>query len=93
MADNIMDAFLLFVDENDDVRIELDKRIQNYKGNPENITKDVLVPYARELGYNMTVEDVELYNGHESDGTEVPEHLLKTEEQSQIQSSKIISHI
>lgn len=75
MADNIMDAFLLYVDENDDVRKELDRRIMEYKGGSSEITKNVLVPFAREHGYNMTVEDVEYYNGHISDGSEVPEHL------------------
>ena len=75
MADNIMDAFLLFVDENDEVRKELDRKIMEYRGDAADITKDVLVPFAREHGYNMTVEDVEYYNGHISDGSEVPEHL------------------
>lgn len=75
MADNIMDAFLLYVDENDDVRKELDRRIMEYKGGFSEITKNVLVPFAREHGYNMTVEDVEYYNGHICDGSEVPEHL------------------
>ena len=75
MADNIMDAFLLYVDENDDVREELDRRIMEYKGGSSEITENVLMPFAREHGYNMTVEDVEYYNGHISDGSEVPEHL------------------
>ena len=75
MADNIMDAFLLMVDEDAAIREELDNRIMNYKGDPANITKEVLVPFARSLGYNMTEADVEYYNGHENDGSEVPEHL------------------
>lgn len=32
MADNIMDAFLLMVDETPEVREELDRRILNMKG-------------------------------------------------------------
>ena len=75
MADNIMVALLLFVDEDDEVRKELDRRIMEYGGDPSCITRDVLVPFAREHGYDMTVEDVEYYNGHISDGSEVPEHL------------------
>ncbi len=75
MADNIMDAFLLLVDEDDEVRKELDERIRSYEGDPADITRDVLIPYARSLGYDMTEADVELYNGHENDGSEVPEHL------------------
>lgn len=75
MADNIMDAFLLYVDENDEVRKELDRRIMEYEGASSEITENVLVPFAREHGYNMTVEDVEYYNGHIRDGSEVPEHL------------------
>ena len=78
MADNLMDAFLLHVDEDDEVRRELDERIMNYKGDPRYITRDVLVPFARELGYQMTEADVEYYNGHISDGSEVPEHLLQS---------------
>ena len=77
MADNLMDAFLLLVDEDDSVRTELDRRIMDYAGDPALITRDVLVPFARELGYDMTVEDVEYYNGHANDGSEVPEHLLE----------------
>ena len=75
MADNIMDAFLLYVDENETVKDELDRRIMEYPGDTADITKNVLVPFAREHGYDMTVEDVEYYNGHISDGSEVPEHL------------------
>lgn len=78
MADNIMDAFLLFVDENPEVREELDARIMNYPGDTRDITREVLVPFACSLGYNMTEEDVEYYNGHENDGSEVPEHLRKS---------------
>lgn len=81
MADNIMDAFLLLVDENDDIRNELDKRIMSYKGDTSEITEHVLVPFARELGFDMTVEDVEYYNGHESNGSEVPEHLREGREE------------
>ena len=32
MADDLMDAFLIYVDDNDSVREELDSRIRNYKG-------------------------------------------------------------
>ena len=78
MADNLMDAFLLLVDEDDSVRAELDRRIMEFQGDPADITAEVLVPYARELGFMMTVEDVEYYNGHASDGSEVPSHLLDT---------------
>ena len=77
MADNLMDAFLLQVDEDDSIRMELDRRIMDYAGDPALITRDVLVPFARELGYDMTVEDVEYYNGHANDGSEVPKHLLE----------------
>ena len=56
MADNLMDAFLLQVDEDDSIRMELDRRIMGYAGDPALITRDVLVPFARELGYDMTVE-------------------------------------
>lgn len=35
MADDIMDAFLLYVDSEDSVREELDKRIRDYKGGEE----------------------------------------------------------
>ena len=58
MADNIMDAFLLFVDENQDAREGLDERIMNYKGDPALITREVLIPYAAEYGYMITEEDV-----------------------------------
>ena len=51
-----------------------------YGGDPSCITRDVLVPFAREHGYDMTVEDVEYYNGHISDGSEVPEHLRGSNE-------------
>ena len=78
MADNLMDAFLLQVDEDDSIRMELDRRIMEFQGDPADITAEVLVPYARELGFMMTVEDVEYYNGHASDGSEVPPHLLET---------------
>ena len=63
MADNIMDAFLLMVDETPEVREELDRRILSYEGEEANITRDVLLPFAASLGYNMTIEDVELHNG------------------------------
>ena len=79
MADNIMDAFLLMVDETPEVREELDRRIMSYEGEEANITRDVLLPFAASLGYNMTIEDVELYNGHESDGSEIPFHLRNNE--------------
>ena len=79
MADNIMDAFLLMVDETPEVREELDRRILSYEGDEANITRDVLLPFAASLGYNMTIEDVELYNGHESDGSEIPFHLRNNE--------------
>ena len=75
MADNTMDAFLLYVDENQSVKEGLDERIMGYKGNPAFITRDVLIPYAAQYGFIITEEDVELYNGHENDGSEVPEHL------------------
>lgn len=77
MADNLMDAFLLYLDEDDEARKELDARIMDYPGSASDITRDVLIPFARELGYDMTEADVEYYNGHESDGSEVPEHLLQ----------------
>ena len=79
MADNIMDAFLLMVDETPEVREELDRRILSYEGEEANITRDVLLPFAASLGYNMTIEDVELHNGHESDGSEIPFHLRNNE--------------
>ena len=79
MADNIMDAFLLMVDETPEVREELDRRILSYEGEKANITRDVLLPFAASLGYNMTIEDVELHNGHESDGSEIPFHLRNNE--------------
>lgn len=75
MADNIMDAFLLYVDENETVKDELDRRIMEYPGDTADITKNVLVPFAREHGFDMTIEDVEYYNDHIADGSEVPEHL------------------
>ena len=75
MADNIMDAFLLYVDENDDVRKELDARILSYQGDPENITRDVFVPFAREHGYNMTEADVDYYNSNINDGSNIPQEL------------------
>ncbi len=77
MADNIMDAFLLMIDENDEAREELDRRIMEYLGDTSEITRNVLIPFARELGYMMTEADVDLYNGFVSDGSEVPEHLRK----------------
>lgn len=77
MADDLMDAFLIYVDDNDSVREELDFRIRNYKGEKKNITRDVLVSFAREHGFNMSEEDVEYYNGHENDGSEVPEFLFE----------------
>ena len=46
MADSIMHAFLLFVDSDDDVRVELDERIRNYKGERKDITRDVLIPFG-----------------------------------------------
>lgn len=77
MADDLMDAFLIYVDDNDSVREELDFRIRNYKGEKKNITREVLIPFAREHGFNMSEEDVEYYNGHENDGSEVPEFLFE----------------
>lgn len=77
MADDLMDAFLIYVDDNDSVREELDFRIRNYKGEKKTITRDVLIPFAREHGFNMSEEDVEYYNGHENDGSEVPEFLFE----------------
>ena len=77
MADDLMDAFLIYVDDNDSVREEFDFRIRNYKGEKKNITRDVLIPFAREHGFNMSEEDVEYYNGHENDGSEVPEFLFE----------------
>ena len=50
MADNIMDDFLLFVGSDDEVREELDSRIMNYPGEARLITRDVLIPYAKENG-------------------------------------------
>lgn len=79
MADSIMHAFLLFVDSDDDVRVELDERIRNYKGERKDITRDVLIPFAKEQGFSLTEEDVEYYNGHESDGSEVPSFLFEEE--------------
>ncbi len=75
MADNIMDAFLLMLDENDEARKELDKRIMEYPGDTSEITRNVLIPFAAEYGFMMTEADVDLYNGFTSDGSEVPEHL------------------
>ena len=40
MADNIMDAFLLYVDENETVKNELDRRIMEYPGDTADITKN-----------------------------------------------------
>ena len=77
MADNIVDAFLLMIDENDEARKELDRRIMEYPGDTSEITKNVLIPFAAEYGYMITVEDVDLYNGFISDGSEVPEHLRR----------------
>lgn len=79
MADSIMHAFLLFIDSDDDVRVELDERIRNYKGERKDITRDVLIPFAKEQGFALTEEDVEYYNGHESDGSEVPSFLFEEE--------------
>ena len=75
MADNIMDAFLLWIDENDDARQALEERIISYPGAKEEITEKVLIPFAAEHGFIISMEDVELYNGHENDGSEVPPHL------------------
>ena len=80
MADNIMDAFLLMLDENDDVREELDRRIMEYPGDDADITRDVLLPFAAEHGYTMTLSDVDLYNGFASDGSEVPGFLREGKE-------------
>lgn len=77
MAEDLMDAFLIYVDDNDIVREELDFRIRNYKGEKKSITREVLIPFAREHGFNMSEEDVEFYNGHENDGSEVPEFLFE----------------
>ena len=79
MADSIMHAFLLFVDSDDDVMVEHDERIGNYKGERKDITRDVLIPFAKEQGFSLTEEDVEYYNGHESDGSEVPSFLFEEE--------------
>ena len=81
MADNIMDAFLLYVGSDDEIREELDRRIMSWKGDKREITKHVLIPFAAEHGYIMTEEDVELYNGHENDGSEVPSFLFEEEGQ------------
>ena len=59
MADNIMDAFLLYVGSDDEIREELDRRIMSWKGEKREITKHVLIPFAAEHGYIMTEEDVE----------------------------------
>lgn len=77
MADNIMDDFLLFVGSDDEVREELDSRIMNYPGEARLITRDVFIPYAKEHGYEISEEDVELYIGHRLDGSEVPSFLLE----------------
>ena len=75
MADNIMDAFLLMLDEDDEARAELDRRIIAYEGDPEDITREVLVPFAAEKGYRMTEEDVDFYNSSISDGSGAVGHL------------------
>ena len=77
MADNLMDAFLIYVDSDDSVREELDRRIMSWQGDARDITREVLIPFAREHGYEMTEADVEYYNGHENDGREVPSFLLE----------------
>ncbi len=77
MADNLMDAFLIYVDSDDSVREELDRRIMSWQGDARDITREVLIPFAREHGYEMTEADVEYYNGHENDGSEVPSFLLE----------------
>ena len=77
MADNLMDAFLIYVDSDDSVREELDRRIMSWKGDARDITREVFIPFAREHGYEMTEADVEYYNGHENDGSEVPSFLLE----------------
>ena len=75
MADNIMDAFLLMLDEDDEARAELDRRIIAYEGDPEDITREVLVPFAAEKGYRMTEEDVDFYKSSISDGSGDVGHL------------------
>ena len=75
MADNIVDAFLLMIDENDEARLELDRRIREYPGDRKDITREVFIPFATEHGYAMTEADVDLYNGFVSDGSEVPDFL------------------
>lgn len=80
MADDIKDAFLLYVDSEDSVREELDKRIRDYKGERKLITRDVLIPLAKEHGFSITEEDVEYYIGHEVDGSEVPSFLFENDE-------------
>lgn len=77
MADNLMDAFLIYVDSDDSVREELDRRIMSWQGDARDITREVLIPFAHEHGYEMTEADVEYYNGHENDGSEVPSFLLE----------------
>ena len=52
----------------------------NYPGEARFITRDVLIPYAKEHGYEISEEDVELYIGHELDGSEVPSFLLEGKE-------------
>ena len=56
---------------------ELDRRIMSWQGDARDITREVLIPFAREHGYEMTEADVEYYNGHENDGSEVPSFLLE----------------
>lgn len=52
MVDNIMDAFLLYVGSDDEIREELDRRIMSWRGGGKReITKNVLIPFAAEHGY------------------------------------------
>ena len=51
-----------------------------YPGNPEDITRDVFVPFAREHGYDMTEEDVDYYNANIADGSDVPRQLREKED-------------
>ena len=79
MAEGIMHAFLLYLGSDDDVRLDLDERIRSYKGERRDITRDVLVPFANEHGFRLSEEDVEYYNGHKNDGSEVPLFLFEEE--------------
>ena len=70
-----MDAFLLWIDENDDARQALDERIISYPGAKEEITEKVLIPLENQA--DVAEMDHEITEGLEIIGVSTMEEVLR----------------